>query len=102
VHNSVAWNLGLIGRRVASNLKIPFFVTEHSTYFLSKRGFNYKKIWAVQLMRKAKGVFVVSEKLKQHFESRGVANCHLIPNFINAELLDFRTTKSKPLHFLCM
>ena len=99
VHISVAWNMAIIGRRISGDLEIPFYITEHSTYFLSKKKFNYKKHMAYQAMRKAKAVFVVSDELRQHFQSKGVVNCSIIPNFINAELDQYTVSESRPYCF---
>lgn len=89
VHVSVAWNMAFIGHKVSRKLGLPFYITEHSTYFLTRQKFDLKKIISYNLMRKANVVMAVSLELKAHFESKGMRKVHVIPNFTNVELDEY-------------
>lgn len=99
VHVSVAWNMAFIGGKVSRKLGLPFFITEHSTYFLTHQNFHLKKLLSYFLMRKALAVFVVSRELKAHFETKGMGRVHVIPNFTNIELEEYSSKISSPYCF---
>ncbi len=100
VHNSVVWNLGLLAWRVSLNLKVPFYITEHSSDYVDKYQAAYKRKIAFGIMRRAKGVMVVSEILRELCLKNGVERVTQMPNFINEEIDAIRINRNSQYTFV--
>ncbi|MCX7986279.1 MAG: glycosyltransferase, partial [Bacteroidales bacterium] len=73
--------LGTMAFFLSRFFRVPYFITEHSSYFLPEKNISRNWLWAWLtrwLTSKSKGVSAVSNRLKEAMMTKGYTNKHFV------------------------
>lgn len=84
IHAHVSYPAGYGAMLLSEELKIPYIVTEHATFFSEILMGRHKK-FTKKVLDKADKYIAVSSPLKNKIIEAGRSNCKVIPNFIDFE-----------------
>ena len=71
--------IGIMTFVLSRLLSIPYYITEHSSYFLPEKNVRRNRWWTIAtrwLARKSNGLSAVSERLKHAMQDRGYTHPH--------------------------
>lgn len=71
--------MGAVAFVLSRLFRIPYYITEHSSYFLPEKNVRRNRLWILAtrwLARKSNGLSAVSERLKHAMQDRGYTHPH--------------------------
>ena len=73
--------LGMMAYWLSRIFRVPYFITEHSSYFLPEKNVQRNWVWTGctrWITHKSQGVSAVSQRLKEAMQTRGYSNKHFV------------------------